>query len=209
VKERIASALARWLDAGKNRMGEIQIRRAGDAFLLRHRHDSDGIELKRYSRPDDALELARYNEAGAYRPLKSAPDLRRGWQLELASLEELQLALDFFYPAMLGTLLAFEQRTLVPVAFRATASRQSGMYAVVKKISDPQADELIGRFCSSCGGCLKTIWWKIDDDRAISTLPQSKFEPAFDQTGDHAPVLPLLCDEACNLLIAAARGVVK
>ncbi|MDP9290914.1 MAG: hypothetical protein M3O82_00960 [Verrucomicrobiota bacterium] len=209
MKERIASALERWLDAGRDRIGQIAIRRDGDRFSLFHRDDVGRADLKIYTLPNGALEIARYNEAGKYRPLKSAPDLRRGWRLELAGVEEVRLALDFFYPAMLGTLLAWENRSLAPVHFRATANRQSGMYAIVKRIGDSQADELIGNFCTSHGGCLKTILWKIDSTRAISTLPETKFDPAVDQTGGGARVIPLLCNEACNLLVAAARTVVK
>jgi len=40
-------------------------------------------------------------------------------------------------------------------------------------------------------------------------LSPEKFEPAYDQTGGGRTAIPLLCQEACNLLIAAARKVVK
>jgi hypothetical protein len=40
-------------------------------------------------------------------------------------------------------------------------------------------------------------------------LPSEKFDPAFDQTGAGRPVIPLLCQEACNLLVAEARRVVQ
>jgi hypothetical protein len=40
-------------------------------------------------------------------------------------------------------------------------------------------------------------------------LPPQKFDPAFDQTGRGERALPLLCQEACNLLVAAARAKVK
>ena len=44
-------------------------------------------------------------------------------------------------------------------------------------------------------------------------LPPEKFDPAHDQTGgrsgDEGTMIPLLCQEACNLLVAEARAVVK
>ena len=85
------------------------------------------------------------------------------------------------------------------------------MYRVAAKISDEQIDELVGDFCRSDGGCLRTILWKRDASGTIAStkLPPEKFDPAFDQTGRGDLGIPLLCQEACNLLVSAAREVVK
>jgi len=99
------------------------------------------------------------------------------------------------------------------------------MYRVAAKISDSQIDDLVAGFCRSDGGCLRTILWKRDRDRAIAStkLPRQKFDPAYDQArvfsrgpvGDahashsEAATVPLLCQEACNLLVAECRKVVK
>jgi len=58
---------------------------------------------------------------------------------------------------------------------------------------------------------LRTIQWKRDlsDAPASTLLPPEKFDPGFDQTGREESTLPLLCQEACNLLVAEARKVVK
>jgi hypothetical protein len=40
-------------------------------------------------------------------------------------------------------------------------------------------------------------------------LPLEKFIAPLDQTGRSVKVIPLLCQEACNLLVAEARKVVK
>jgi hypothetical protein len=40
-------------------------------------------------------------------------------------------------------------------------------------------------------------------------LPPEKFDPRSDQTGGGEAVVPLLCQEACNLLVAEARDVVQ
>jgi len=192
-------------------MGEILILRNGGEFILLHCADENDLErLQTYTSPNDALEISRYDEAGKYRPLKSAPNLRRGWKLHLKTLPELHLALDFFYPAMAGVWLAFLKGRLAPVHFRETAGRQSGMYDVVKKIGNEQADTLVGDFCKSGGRCLKTILWQIDPATSLTKLPPSKFDPQADQTGGMGQKnIPLLCNEACNLLIAAARNVVR
>ena len=40
-------------------------------------------------------------------------------------------------------------------------------------------------------------------------LPPEKFDPKQDQAGSDAAVIPLLCQEACNLLVAEARRIVQ
>ena len=65
-----------------NRFGQIFIQRTGSGgFVLCHRDDENIRDLEILRKPDDALGLARYDDAGKYRPLKTAPNLRRGWKL--------------------------------------------------------------------------------------------------------------------------------
>jgi sirohydrochlorin cobaltochelatase len=208
-------ALARWLASGRQSIGQIIIAaQPGGGFVLCHRDDQARTDLVSYENVTAAEELARFDEIGNYRPLRTSPNLQCGWRLELRDVVELRQALDFFYPGRLAALFAFERNALTVTPFRETIGRQSGMYRVAAKISDAQADDLVGRFCGSQGGapgCLRTILWKRDSAGAVSSsqLPETKFDPAHDQTGGDATVMPLLCQEACNLLIAAAREVVK
>ncbi len=88
------------------------------------------------------------------------------------------------------------------------------MYRSAAKISDEQIDLLVGRFCRSQGGqpgCLRTILWARDASGARPSvrLPLDKFIAPLDQTGRGEKIMPLLCQEACNLLVAEARAVVK
>jgi sirohydrochlorin cobaltochelatase len=191
-------------------MGELIIT---GQYELRHHLDAGLDGLTSYMTPEDARGIARYDAAGNYRPLKTAPNLRRGWRLTLAAIEELHDALDAFYPAMLAARFAFQQGRLAVTPLRDTLNRQSGMYAVTKKITDPQADALIGAFCRTDGGCLKTILWPIAPGVSITSLPPEKFDPsppsAFSLQTSDFPSLPLFCAEACNLLVAQARETVK
>jgi sirohydrochlorin cobaltochelatase len=150
-------------------------------------------DLTPFAGADAARGLAILDTAGNFRPLKTARDLRRGWRLTLADVRELRRALDFFYPAMTGVWLSRRRGELAPVPLRETLARQTGMYAITKKITDAQARAMIDSFCA---GCLKQRLWEI-----ASANPHA---PAFP-----ANALPLLCHEACNLLIAKAREVVK
>ena len=111
-----------------------------------------------------ARDIARYDAAGNYRPLKTAPNLRRGWRLTLATIEELHEALDAFYPAMLAARLAFQQGRLAVTPLRDTLNRQSGMYAITKKhhrFPGRRPHRLLLPHRRRLPGCLKTILWPI------------------------------------------------
>ena len=147
-----------WIEATPFRIGEIAAERnAHGAFVLCHRDDLGRDELVEYCHAEHATEIARYDDAGNYRPLKTAPNLRHGWRLVLRSPAEVRLAIDLFYPARLAALSAFSSDRLVTTPFRDTLGRQTGMYRVAAKISDDDADALIANFCRSDGGCLRTI----------------------------------------------------
>ena len=172
--------------------------------------------MQNFHSAEDAFEIARLDDDGNYRPLKTAPNLRHGWQLELTGEENLRQAFDFFYPGRLAVLAALNANRLETTPLRETLGRQTGMYKVAANISDEQLDCLIADFCRSDRGCLRTILWKRDADDTIPStkLPPEKYDPSYDQalTGGAEPVnanVPLLCQESCNLLVAECRKVVK
>jgi len=176
-----------------------------------HGDDEQAAELRVFTRPEDAIEIARYDDAGNYRPLKTAPNLRHGWRLNATDMSELRSAMDYFYPGRLAAFGAWKQNQLVTTPLRDTLNRQSGMYRVAAKISDEQIDDIVGSFCRSNGGCLRTILWKRDSSGAAPStkLPPEKYYPACDQAGGNRPAIPLLCQEACALLVNECRKVVK
>jgi hypothetical protein len=208
--------------------GQILVRKTGDDFVLCHRDDEAHDDLEIFQDPEDAIEIARYDDAGNYRALKTAPNLRRGWRMELRSSDELRRALDHFYPGRLAIFVAWKTGRLRTTSLRETLDRQSGMYRIAARISDAQIDDLVADFCRSKDGCLRTILWKRDRRGAIAStkLPKEKFDSTRDQvqtlvesgasaiakaTADQAilATIPLLCQEPCNLLVAACRKVVK
>jgi len=186
--------LTQLLAEGKNFIGEILL---GNNFSLRHREDVnvEASELKLYEYPEAAREIARYDEKGNYRPLKTAPSLRRGWLLQLKNVEEMALALEFFYPAALTLYKAWFQKKLEITSLRETLDRQTGMYRVTQKLSDEQATTLVQKNCQE--GCLRKILWPVTVNQEAEPLIVRENE------------IPLLCRESCNLLVAAARKVVK
>jgi sirohydrochlorin cobaltochelatase len=196
--------LTGWLAAGGREIGEVAIARVGGGFELCHREDLGRNDLRTSLGADAARKIATFDDEGRFRPLKTAPNLCHGWTLHLDDLRELRRALDYFYPAMLGVWVSHGRGELAPVPLRATLGRQTGMYRVTQKLTDDQAQTLIGGFCRSDGGCLKHILWQIEPELPIRSLPAAKLQaPAA------IPAMPLLCHEACNLLVAQARVVVK
>lgn len=198
--------------------GQVLVQKMAERFVLLHRDDKAVDQLKIFRSAEDAIEIAKHDDAGNYRPLKTAPTLRHGWRLELETLRDLRRALDYFYPGRLTMFAVWKSDKLQTTSLRETLDRQSGMYRVAAKISDSQINDLVTDFCRSDSGCLRTILWKRDAEGAIAStkLPKDKFDPAYDQgqalggPGSAPPAtVPLLCQEACNLLIAECRKVVK
>ena len=194
-----------------DRIGQIVIRRNEGGFVLTHRDDEGRDDLHGFQNAGDAVGIAKFDDAGNFRPLKTAPNLRHGWRLNLTSIKELRIALDYLCPGRLATLAAWKAERLVTTPLRETLSRQSGMYRIAAEISDRQIDQLVGNFCRSDGGCLRTILWKRDRNGTVPSakLPPSKYDPQHDQIGRGESAIPLLCQEACNLLIAEARETVR
>lgn len=210
---RIERVLSNWLVAGVREIGQILIAQTNGRFSLCHREDDGRADLQLFSSSNDVAELAKWDDAGQYRSLKTAPNLRHGWRLDLADLPALRRALDLFYPGRLAALAAWEVKQLATIPLRATLNRQTGMYRAAARISDDEIDELVGRFCRSSGGepgCLRTILWTRDASGARPSLrlPADKFT-APDPIDRKGRMIPLLCQEACNLLVAEARKVVK
>jgi len=202
-----------------SRIGQLEIERLEGGFVLFHRDDAGRSDLGEHE-IDDAFEIARFDDAGSYRPLKTAPTLRHGWKIFARDLLQVEQVIDAIYPGRLAMLRAFKSGELTTTSLRETLNRQSGMYRVAAKISDEQIDDLVENFCRSDGGCLRTILWKRDtcNKDPWLKLPPEKFDPAVDQyltakrprsATAATESIPLLCQEACNLLVAEARKIVK
>jgi hypothetical protein len=200
----IARTLEAALQSGFCHMGQLAIHLEENGFVLRHREDEGRDDLRIRHGAKEAADIARCDDAGKYRPLKTAPNLCHGWQLRVESMPELAAALDRFYPARVAVLLAHRAGRLRVTPLRETLNRQSGMYRVAARISDEQINEVVFRTCRSDGGCLRTILWTRDATGAVPStqLPETKFEPGKEK-------MPLLCPEACAILVGECRNAVK
>src|SRR6059036_4150182 len=119
--------------------GQILVRKTSTSeFILSHRDEEAADASQPFRNAEEAVEIAKYDDAGNYRPLKTAPNLRHGWRLELTTLDELRRALDYFYPGRLAVFVAWKNGHLQATQLRETLQRQSGMYRVAAKIADEQ-----------------------------------------------------------------------
>lgn len=169
-------------------------------YELRHQDDSARNDLSPSTDANDAHNISLLTDQGDYRPLKSAPNLKHGWMLLLKDPSEVRLALDFLYPAALGLWTSQQEHLLRPVSLRETLDRQTGMYALAKQITSEEARCLISQTCNTTQ-CLKQILWPLEREGTSS---------AASITQQVAPnTVPLLCHEACGILISAARQAVK
>ena len=171
-----------------------------------------------YGDANAAIELARFDDSGKYRPLKTAPNLSRGWSLRLRDLNEVQRAIESFYPGRLAMFAAFNGQRLEQTPLRETLGRQTGMYRVAANISDEGIDRVSGEVCRSDGGCLRTILWRKNENGDLPSqwLPAQKFDVRQNQAQAVDPdargggnFIPMLCQEGCAVLIEACRKAVQ
>ena len=172
------------------KIGEVIIQ---PGFDLTHCDDlkSDPTTLHRVESPADLRELIRLDYAGNFRPLRAAPNLRRGWIQHAPDLSSLHLALDYLYPAALTNWTLWRHQQLPATPWSETAGRQTGRFRIVREIDEATLQKLVEHHCQP--GCLKQRLWS----------PASKII----RTG--ASEIPLLCPEACNFLVGKAREKLK
>lgn len=208
MSRNLSSLIGSWTQHTPTHIGQIIIRRQpspAPTFELRHADDAtlEADSLTTHQHPEAARGLSFTDQTGEYRPLKTAPTLRRGWRLLLQTEEDLRIALDHFYPAMTAIYASHLDQTLKPVPLRDTLERQTGMYAATKRLTESEAYVLV---CTSChdSNCLKKVLWTLDGKNEFLGLPedQRRYQTECSR-------IPLLCHEACNILVAKAREVVK
>ena len=206
--ETINESMLRWLAEGRCAIGQVVIEGgAGGEYRLRHAEDAgrEVTELKAWTGADAAREIVRADDAGKFRPLKSAPTLRHGWVLFLLGVEELRKALDIFHPAALGMFQKQEKGTMVPVSLREMLGRQTGMYRFARTIKDDDALGMIASNCDSATKCARQILWGLAPGQPLTGDAEAK--AARPTSG--AEAVPLLCMEACCHTLAESRRVAK
>jgi len=158
---------------------------------LRHRDDAGKSDLRELTSLGDIRELVRLDEAGIFRPLRAAPNLRHGWRYRAPDEDALREALDYLYPAELANAALWADGRLAAIPWRETAERQTGRFRVVRELDEAGVGELVTQVCER--GCLKRRLWV----------------PMAQDVVTAAVELPLLCPEACNYFVGKAREKLK
>ena len=191
----IAEFLSAAIVSGFSQIGQVVIEKNPPGFSLHHEADTGREDLEIFHSPEDALGIARCDDSGDYRPLKTAPNLRRGWELRLDSLAALRLALDGIYPAALGNWRAVLLGEKIAPPLRETLNRQTGMYRITGLLTRDEAARLITSLCQP--GCLRQILWPIEsaDPAPAPAAPECR--------------IPLFCTNPCSHFLGKAREAVK
>jgi sirohydrochlorin cobaltochelatase len=191
----IAEFLSAAIVSGFFQIGQVVIEKNPPGFSLHHEADTGREDLEIFHSPEDALGIARCDDSGDYRPLKTAPNLRRGWELRLDSLAALRLALDGIYPAALGNWRAVLRGEKIAPPLRETLNRQTGMYRITGLLTHHEASRIIGSLCRP--GCLRQILWPIEsaDPGPAPAAPEGR--------------IPLFCTNPCSHFLGKAREAVK
>jgi hypothetical protein len=170
---------------------QVWIRRAAPGFALRHLDDRDlPAESLRVVSLSDLRPLAQFTADGAFRPLKSAPNLARGWRAELRDDAELWLALNVLYPGAVVDWFASQSSAPPITSYREFTARQTGMYRIAAALADEPARAAIAACCHS-DFCWKRRLWSIEDLSADDAAEKS--------------MIP--CLEPCAVMLEFARKV--
>ncbi|MBM3833553.1 MAG: hypothetical protein FJ403_09835 [Verrucomicrobia bacterium] len=172
---------------------QLLIRRQPAGYELRHIADCGrpSADLKEV-RLEQLRALAQFTAQGAFRPLKSAPDLQTGWRAVLHTAGELERALDHLYPGAIPNWHAALSATPPVTNYREFTERQTGMYRITQKLTDAQVAGVVDAACSNTV-CLKRRLWTV-----TGMLPDFAREKSL-----------IPCLEPCALFLEHARKAMR
>ena len=148
----------------------------GCGFELRHLEDATRAVEELKTQPiEDLRTVAQFTSTAAFRPLKSAPNLRGGWRAVAESGEELERALHHLYPGALADWYAVRRDPAPVINYRDFTNRQTGMYRITQMLPDGEVAHVITACCSK-PFCLKQRLWAVagiapDEPAAKSLIP--------------------------------------
>lgn len=174
-------------------VAQVLIRRLAAGFELCHETDrATAPEKLRQMNVSELRALAQTTVTGAFRPLKSAPNLPSGWRATAANDAALQLALDQLYPGAVADWFAATTQPSAVTHYRELTERQTGMYRITTMLTDAQAGAVI-RACCDTAFCLKRRLWTVAGLQPDAVNAKS--------------VIP--CLEPCAILLEFARKAVR
>ncbi|MEO5802177.1 MAG: DR2241 family protein [Verrucomicrobiota bacterium] len=174
-------------------LAQVSVRRLEKGFELRHVQDREGApENLRLVDENEIRALAQFTASGAFRPLKSAPNLQTGWRLIVADETKLEFALSQIYPGAIADWFAVRSAKAAPTNYGEFTRRQTGMYRITAMLTDAQAAPMI-RACCHNFFCLKQRLWTVTELETDSVAEKS--------------LIP--CLEPCAILLEFARTAMR
>jgi len=212
----IAHSLRTLLQSGMHQIGEIEIQTnvCNARYAICHIADATQLRkpaaggLENHEGPSAARDISTYAADGTYRFTKGQVNLKRGWVMMLQNEEDLRLALDQFYPACVGLVIAQQSGTLEIETLRDKLNRQTGMYRFARSISDAGAQKLVQKICGPAHQCAKRILWQIDFQTPLDDSDASRYNGIVGKIPE-SEAIPLLCREACNHFVSECRQAAK
>ena len=179
--------------AGELVFAQVLIRRQTRGFELRHLADRDAAPDRLRSVGDQEIRsLAQFTADGAFRPLKSAPNLRAGWKMVVADERALGAALHHLYPGAISDWFAARAARPPITSYRDFTARQTGMYRITTSLDDATAAAMT-RACCHQDFCLKRRLWTVGSEPSDESNVKS--------------IVP--CLEPCAVLLEFARKAAR
>jgi hypothetical protein len=172
-------------------LGQVLLRRKPDSFELRHVQDRQNEDLKTVP-VHELRAIAQHTAEGAFRPLKSAPNLQAGWRAVARDEAELEMAVNHLYPGVMADNFVAQQNPPPVTHYREFTNRQTGMYRITQMLNDEQAGRMI-QACCDRRFCLKQRFWTVEG------LAPDKAE---EKSG-------IACLEPCAILLEFARKAMR
>ena len=142
-------------------LAQVVIARTAAGFELRQIDDRGLPADQLRTVPVSELRgLAQKTATGAFRPLKSSPNLQRGWRADVSGPVELEAALRDLYPGAVADWFAVHAGIPYVTDYRPFTERQSGMYRVTATLTDTEAAQVV-RACCPKQFCLKQRLWTV------------------------------------------------
>ncbi len=173
--------------------GQVWIRRVERGFELRHVADKQGEPAPLQLLDETGLRAwAQFTREGAFRPLKSAPNLRSGWRILPRDDEALGAALNKIYPGAVADWFAAQTPQPPVTNYREFTARQTGMYRITTFLDDAAAGAGI-RACCHKDFCLKRRLWSVEG---------LAVDPAEGKSA-------MPCLEPCAIMLEFARKIAR
>ena len=172
---------------------QVIVRALPQGYELRHAADAGRPYggLAAHDDPRAAREISKRTEAGEYRPLKSSPNLKRGWVLSVKDDRGLYVAMNYLYPSGVVHWYLYRRGELEVTSYRENAARQSGIYKRVQRLSD-EGVQNTARACCEDAVCLKKTLWDVDENVPLEA-----------ERGEGE----IPCPEPCSIFVSLARRV--